>query len=68
MKYKFGVAVPARNGLGELRLMLIGQMYATKEELDNAYKIWDGSANSGNLTRPRKIEIVDETGKCRVIG
>lgn len=63
---RFAVAVPARGGDDRSTMMIIGT-YPTKEALDAGYQQWRSFAEGRGITVPYKIELVDETGKCKIL-
>jgi len=64
---RFAVVVPSRNSdSGEFSMSII-DMYDTKDELRKGYENWHKLAAEKGLVLPKRIEILDETGRCKIL-
>jgi len=59
---KYAVCVPRVDG----RALFI-QSYDTKEQLGAGYSFWKKMAEDTHLLGPLPLEILDNTGKCKIL-
>ena len=64
---RFAVAVPAVQESGVIPAMSVIETYPSQEDLNKAYDGWEMFAERLDITRPYKIEILDESGKFKVL-
>jgi len=61
-KHKYAVALGT--DVGTLAIL---KTYPSYEQLETGYKEWHDMATQKNLTKPVPIELLDDTGKCKIL-
>ena len=59
---RFAVAVPTEGGI-----VVVIQTYHNMEQLETGYKDWLKYASQRNITKPYPIELLDDSGKCKIL-
>ena len=49
------------------KIMMMVETYPTIETLEIGYRDYLATAKQKGLTKPWPIELLDETGKCRIV-